>query len=183
MANLSFTTMPPTLVRSWASVAFAIAQPWPGAPIIASAGTSTPSKNTSLKSDVPVSSRSGRTVTPGADMSRMNALMPLCFGASAIGAGQKISVSRPVPVGGPHLLAVDGVRVAVAYRAGAQRRQVAARPRLAEQLTPQFAAGPNLGEMPPALFVCAVMDQRVRRQHATALRAGSLRASELLRRR
>ena len=74
--------MPPTFVRSWASVAFAIAQPCPGAPIIASAGTSTPSKKTSLKSEVPVSSRSGRTVTPGADMSRINALMPLCFGAS-----------------------------------------------------------------------------------------------------
>ncbi|CNJ08538.1 Uncharacterised protein [Mycobacterium tuberculosis] len=50
----------------------------------ASAGTSTESKKTSLKSEVPVSSRSGRTVMPGLDMSRMNALMPLCLGASEL---------------------------------------------------------------------------------------------------
>lgn len=35
-----------------------------------------------VETEVPVNSRSGRTVMPGLDMSRMNALMPLCFGTS-----------------------------------------------------------------------------------------------------
>ncbi len=40
------------------------------------AGIRTSSKKTSLKSVVPVISRSGRTSTPGLRMSRMNAVMP-----------------------------------------------------------------------------------------------------------
>ena len=45
----------------------------------ASAGMWTSSKKTSLKSEVPVISRSGRTVTPGSVMSKAKALMPACL--------------------------------------------------------------------------------------------------------
>ena len=51
--------------RSNSSVAFAIRQPSPGAPTTLPSAVRAPSKNTSLNSDVPVSCRIGRTVTPG----------------------------------------------------------------------------------------------------------------------
>ena len=57
----------------------AIRQPSFSPPMSASAGTRTSEKNTSLKSDVPVISRSGRVSMPGSDMSSANALMPACF--------------------------------------------------------------------------------------------------------
>ena len=51
--------------RSKARVALATRQPSPGSPTTWAAAVRAPSKNTSLNSEVPVSWRIGRTVTPG----------------------------------------------------------------------------------------------------------------------
>ena len=68
-------------------------------------------------------------------------------------------------LGGPHLLAVDDPVVAVADRAGGQRRQVGAGARLAEQLAPDLLAGPQRPQEAPALLVGAEREDR-RRGHA-----------------
>ena len=60
----------------------------PGVPITFSAGTTTSSRNTSLKSVVPVISRRGRVVTPGERMSRMNAVMPADPGTGSVRASR-----------------------------------------------------------------------------------------------
>ena len=72
-------TSAPTPARSEARLVVAMCQPLLSSPINADAGTCTSSKNTSLKSEVPVISLSGRTVMPGRFMSSANALMPACF--------------------------------------------------------------------------------------------------------
>ncbi|COY74660.1 Uncharacterised protein [Mycobacterium tuberculosis] len=48
-------------------------------------------KNTSLNSESPVICRSGRTSTPGANMSMITVVMPACLGAS----GSVRTVARP----------------------------------------------------------------------------------------
>ena len=55
--------------RSLASVVLATRQPPFTGPTTQSSGTKTSSRNTWLNSESPVISRSGRTSTPGADMS------------------------------------------------------------------------------------------------------------------
>jgi hypothetical protein len=79
-------TMPavPTLERSSARLVVATFQPSSTAPRTLSLGIRTPSKKTSLKSLVPVISRSGRTSTPGLVMSRTNAVTPACLGTSGL---------------------------------------------------------------------------------------------------
>src|SRR5690606_2530635 len=68
---------PPTLARSFISVVSATRQPPSTSPRRWSSGTRTSSRKTSLNSAPPLICRSGRTSTPGADMSTMNAVMPL----------------------------------------------------------------------------------------------------------
>ena len=67
-------------MRSLRSMITAAAQPAFSSPTTASAGRRTLSKNTSLNGASPVACFSGRTVTPGSLMSRMNMVMPLCLG-------------------------------------------------------------------------------------------------------
>ena len=67
-------------MRSCRSITTAAAQPLFSSPMIASAGSRTLSKKTSLNGEWPVATFSGRTVTPGACMSTMNMLMPSCLG-------------------------------------------------------------------------------------------------------
>ena len=71
-------------LRSWPRLALAIRQPLSTSPITWSAGMRTLSRKTSLKSLVPVISRSGRTSTPGVRMSRANAVMPACLATSGL---------------------------------------------------------------------------------------------------
>ena len=72
--------MVPIAIRSCRSMTTAASQPLFSSPMMPSAGTRTLSKKTSLKGECPVATLSGRTVTPGACMSTMNMLMPLCLG-------------------------------------------------------------------------------------------------------
>ena len=69
--------------RSLPSVARATRQPWPTSPTTPSSGTNTSSKNTSLNSASPVSSRSGRMSTPSLRRSTAIIVMPACFGPDA----------------------------------------------------------------------------------------------------
>ena len=68
--------------RSFISVVSATDQPWLTSPRRWSSGTLTSLKNTSLNEAPPVIWRSGRTSTPGACMSTMKPVRPLCFGRS-----------------------------------------------------------------------------------------------------
>ena len=72
----------PIATRSFISVVIATVQPSCTPPSTWSAGTRTSSKNTSLNDAPPFICLSGLIVTPGARMSTMNAVMPLCFSAS-----------------------------------------------------------------------------------------------------
>ena len=72
--------MVPMATRSLRSMMTAARQPSLTSPITASAGSRTWSKKTSLNGAAPVATFSGRTVTPGACMSTMNIVMPLCLG-------------------------------------------------------------------------------------------------------
>ena len=85
-------------------------------PIRFSAGTSTPSRKTSLNSDSPVIWRRGRTSTPSACRGMASIEMPRCFGASGIGAHQGDPVVGELRVRRPHLLAGHDVGVAAASR-------------------------------------------------------------------
>ena len=107
-------------------------------------GTNTSSRNTSLNSESPVICRSGRTSTPGACMSTTRNEMPRCFGGVRIGAHEPDAPAGELRVARPHLLAADRpARFAVGTggRLGArgERREVAARAGLAEQLAPDLA--------------------------------------------
>ena len=64
------------------SVVIATDHPSFTSPSTFSCGTRTSSKNTSLNDAPPFICFSGLIVTPGARMSTMNAVMPLCFSAS-----------------------------------------------------------------------------------------------------
>ena len=72
--------MVPMFTRSLRSMTTAARQPSLTSPITESAGSRTWSKKTSLNGVAPVATLSGRTVTPGACMSTMNIVMPLCLG-------------------------------------------------------------------------------------------------------
>ena len=73
---------PPIETRSLPRVDRATVQPSFGVPTTSSSGTKTSLRNTSLKSELPVIMRSGRTSTPGACMSITMVVMPACLGAS-----------------------------------------------------------------------------------------------------
>ena len=73
---------PPIEARSFMSVVKATVQPSLTSPSRWSSGTRTSLKNTSLNEAPPVIWRSGRTSTPGACMSTMNPVRPLCLGLS-----------------------------------------------------------------------------------------------------
>ena len=100
----------------------AMSQPPLISPTTFARGTRTSSKNTSLKSSSPVICVSGRTVTPGLCMSTSRNVMPLCLGASRIGAHQQhapVGVAREAR---PDLLAGDDEVVAVEVGAGLAAR-------------------------------------------------------------
>ena len=65
-------------------------------------------------------SANGRHTTPGVSVGMISALMPLCLGASGIGAHERQQEVGVVGAGRPHLLAVDHEVVAVEHGAGAQ---------------------------------------------------------------
>src|SRR6266545_162488 len=67
----------PSVPRSCSSVVIATCQPPPTSPSRFSRGTRTSVRKISLKSDSPVSCRSGRTSTPGAFMSTITYVSPL----------------------------------------------------------------------------------------------------------
>ena len=72
-----------SISRSWASEPVHTRQPSFSSPTRLARGTSTSSKNTSLKSGGrPVMSANGRRSRPGVSVSMISAEMPLCLGAS-----------------------------------------------------------------------------------------------------
>ena len=93
--------------------------------------------------------------------------MPRCLGAVGFGAGEQEEPVRGVRGGGPDLLPVDHVVVAVAARAGGERGEVRAGPRLGEALRPRHLAGEDARQVLAALLLGAVEDQR-RPQHVGA---------------
>ena len=110
-----------------------------------SRGTLTSVKKISLNSGSPVICRSGRTSTPGECMSTSRYVMPLCLGASGSVRTSEDAVVGDVSEGRPHLLSVDDEVVAVVLGPRPQRREVGARARLREALTPDLLAGQDLG--------------------------------------
>ena len=139
----------------------AIAHPWPGpgSPIILLAGIGMSSMNTSLTSDVPVISRSGRTVMPGIYISQMIALMPFVLRRIGIGACQQLSELRPVPVGLLHFLAGDAVHVTVQHCFGAQQGLVITNIGLGEELAPLLLPSRDRWKVVCPLHISAVSDQ------------------------
>ena len=102
---------------------------------------STSVKNTSPKSLAPLICLSGRISTPAraairVRMSTSSIVMPRCFLASVLGADQGEHLVGVRGVGGPDLLAVDDVVVAVELGPALQRREVAAGAGLGEALAP-----------------------------------------------
>ena len=77
--------------RSFMRVALATRQPSPTSPTRIESGTIASVKYTSLNPEAPAMLRMGRTSTPGCVMSMMNAVSPLCLGAS----GSVRASSRP----------------------------------------------------------------------------------------
>ena len=110
------------------------------------AGTRTSSKKTSLKPWRPAMLMSGRTVTPGVFMSSMNMVMPLCFGRIRVGAGGEPAPVGEVAAGGPDLLAVDDVVVAIADGAGLEGGEVGAGARLAIERAPPVVGAGDAGD-------------------------------------
>ena len=150
--------------RSWVRVDEDTRQPSSTAPMTRSSGTNTSARNTSLKSDSPVSWRSGRTSTPWARMSTAKAVMPACLRTVGVGAGQAQAPVGELGVGGPHLLAVERPAAdPVALGAdgpGRERSQVAAGVGLAEQLAEEHVGRQDGGQPTRPLLVGAVGQQR-----------------------
>ena len=68
--------------RSKTSIDWATAHPWLTSPMTSSSVSSTSSKNSWQNSSLPLISRIGWTVTPGASVRTANQVRPLCFGTS-----------------------------------------------------------------------------------------------------
>ena len=145
---------PPTPVRSSARLAPATFQPSPGAPMTLATGTRTSSKNTSLKSVVPVISRRGRTSMPGVVMSRMKAV-DARRAFERFSAGQQVAEVGPLGPRAPHLLPHDHVVLTVELPPGPERGQVAACIGLAEQLRPDVIAPGHRREICGSLLIGA----------------------------
>ena len=136
------------------------------------------SNHTSLTSWPPSISSIGRTLTPGEVMSMSSIEMPACFLTSG-SVRTRVKIQSPYwPERGPGLLAVDDVLVAVAYRGGAQRRQVGAGVGLGEALRPpDVEVGGRRQEPLLHLLRAELRDDRAdhrgverqRRRHARAL--------------
>ena len=127
-------------------------QPSCSGPTRLAAGTRTSSRNSSLNSDEPRTVCSGRTSMPGVSMSRTSQLMPLCFGVG-VGAHEQLGPLGDLGERRPDLLPADDVVVAVADRAGAQRRQVGPGRRLAEALAPHLLALEDVRQVARLLLV------------------------------
>ena len=130
----------------------------------ASSGTRAPSRNTSLKSMSPVRWRSGRTSTPGWCRSTRKYVMPLRFGASgsvrASSTAQSDTCAHVVHTFWPVTTHSSPSRSA---RVG-ERREVAARARLAEELAPALLVADDRRQVSAPLLVGAVREQRGRAQ-------------------
>ena len=155
----------PIATRSFISVVIATVQPSLTSPSTFSCGTRTSSKKTSLNAAPPFICLSGLIVTPGACMSTMNAVMPLCFSASG-SVRQMISpkseyCAPEVHTFWPLSTHSSPSRTAVVD----ERRDVGAGARLAEQLAPDLLAAQQLGEVALLLRVGAARLKR-RRDHA-----------------
>ena len=87
--------------------------------------------------------------------------MPLFFARLGSVRASRIAKSAVRPRG-PHLLAGHDPLVAVAHRAGRERREVGARARLAEQLAPLLLVAHDRREEAPLLLLGAVREQRRR---------------------
>jgi hypothetical protein len=82
------------------------------------------------------------------------------LGRRRVGAGEEDAVVGVVGPRGPHLLPVDHVLVAVPASDGPQRRQVAPRLGLTEELAPDLLAGQQGREEPSPLLVGAAGEDR-----------------------
>jgi len=97
-----------------------------------------------------------------------------------IGPGEQVAHVGVLAVGGPHLLAVDDELVTLAASPGPQRRQVASRAGLAEELTPQVRTGADARQEPLSLLVGAELDDRRRGKRRRPDRSPRPRPGDLL---
>ena len=88
--------------------------------------------------------------------------MPL---GGRVGAGEEQAHIGPLRVGAPHLLPVDDEPVVRGLGAGSQRREVAPRVGLAEQLAPYVRPGADAGEQVALLRLGAELEDRVACEH------------------
>ena len=162
-----------TIPRSCASEPAEIDQPWFSGPSRWSCGTTTPSKNTSLKSarSRSIRSGSGRALTPFAFMSMISTLMPRCLGAIGVGAHEAQAVVGVMRARGPDLLAVHREVVVVDLGARREAREVAAGARLAHSQTPGDL-GAQRGQQVLLLQELAAVVEDGRRDDPESLRIG-----------
>ena len=76
-----------------------------------------------------------------------------------IGTSEQNCVIGKLAKAGPNFLTVDDPVVAIAHGASAERSQVAARTRFAEELAPHLFALQDGGEVMLLLFGCSVGDE------------------------
>ena len=158
------------------SVALAVRQPSPTSPTRIASGTVASVKNTSLNPEAPAMLRIGRTSTPGWCMSMMNAVRPLCFGAS----GSVRASSRPkralcaidVQIFEPFTIHSSPSRTALGREPG----DVGSRAGFAEQLAPDLLGGEDRAQEPLLLLARAAGDDR-RAAHADAHRVADPRVA------
>ena len=79
--------------------------------------------------------------------------MPRCLGSDAVGAGHEDAPVAVATARAPHLLTVHDEAVAVALGRRAQRREVAAGARLAEELAPHLVGGQRLAQVAGLLLL------------------------------
>ena len=89
-------------------------------------------------------------------------MRPWRFGTDGVGAGETDREVRDVRPRGPDLLAVEDPLLAVAHRAGGERRQIRSRARLAEELAPLLRGCDDRRQEPQPLLLGAVREERGR---------------------
>ena len=135
--------------------------PGPRCPTTCSAGTKTSVRKTSLNSASPVIWTSGPHVDPGVghvDDQRGDAL--LRARRIRLGAGQAQAPGGELRVRSPDLATGDRVATVDRRGTGRQRRQVAAGVGLAEELAPDLLGREDRRQVPQALVLGAVRQQR-----------------------
>ncbi len=148
--------MPP---RSCSSCAIVCLNALPSTPTRLATGTRTSVKHTSQKCRFVVMSVIGRTSMPGRVHRHDDLADALVRRAVGVGAADEVAVVGELAEARPDLLAVDHEVVAVAHRAGGERRQVGAGVGLGHADAPRRLARQDAREELGLLIRRAVVDQ------------------------